>query len=42
MSFFWIALLHLMAAVMGHGGDGGDEPPHPFGGGFGDHQNDGN
>ncbi|CAI9269660.1 unnamed protein product [Lactuca saligna] len=25
---------------MGHGGDGGDEPPHPFGGGFGDHQND--
>ncbi|XP_052619991.1 uncharacterized protein LOC111899573 [Lactuca sativa] len=29
-----------MAAVMGHGGDGGDEPPHPFGGGFGDHQND--
>ncbi|CAI9289573.1 unnamed protein product [Lactuca saligna] len=30
--FFWIALLHLMAAVMGHGGDNGDEPPHPFGG----------
>ncbi|CAH1452783.1 unnamed protein product [Lactuca virosa] len=30
-----------MAAVMGHGGDGGDEPPYPFGGGFGDHQNDG-
>ncbi|CAI9276405.1 unnamed protein product [Lactuca saligna] len=29
-----------MAAVMGHGGGGGDEPPHPFGGGFGDHQND--
>ncbi|CAH1440098.1 unnamed protein product [Lactuca virosa] len=29
-----------MAAVMGQGGDGGDEPPHPFGGGFGDHQND--
>ncbi|CAI9270457.1 unnamed protein product [Lactuca saligna] len=28
-----------MVAVMGHGGDGGDEPPHPFGGGFGDHQN---
>ncbi|CAI9263162.1 unnamed protein product [Lactuca saligna] len=27
-------------AVIGHGGDGGDEPPHPFGGGFGDHQND--
>ncbi|CAH1413049.1 unnamed protein product [Lactuca virosa] len=23
-----------MAAVMGHGGDGGDEPPHPFGGDF--------
>ncbi|CAI9294086.1 unnamed protein product [Lactuca saligna] len=29
-----------MAVVMGHGGDGGDEPPHPFGGGFGDDQND--
>ncbi|CAI9282487.1 unnamed protein product [Lactuca saligna] len=40
MSFCWIALLHLMADVMGHGGDGGDEPPHPFDGGFGDHQND--
>ncbi|CAI9298194.1 unnamed protein product [Lactuca saligna] len=39
---FWIALLHLMATVMGHGRDGGDEPPHPFGGGFGDHQIDSN
>ncbi|CAI9295807.1 unnamed protein product [Lactuca saligna] len=29
-----------MVAVMSHGGDGGDEPPHPFGGSFGDHQND--
>ncbi|CAI9278036.1 unnamed protein product [Lactuca saligna] len=25
---------------MSNGGDDGDEPPHPFGGGFGDHQND--
>ncbi|CAI9264289.1 unnamed protein product [Lactuca saligna] len=41
MPVFWIALLHLMAAVMGHGGDGGDEPPHPFGGASGDHQNNG-
>ncbi|CAI9297471.1 unnamed protein product [Lactuca saligna] len=40
MSFLWIALLHLMVAVMGHESDGGDEPPHPFGGGFDDHQND--
>ncbi|CAI9265076.1 unnamed protein product [Lactuca saligna] len=29
-----------MTAVMGHGGDIGDEQPHPFGGAFGDHQND--
>ncbi|CAH1449771.1 unnamed protein product [Lactuca virosa] len=29
-----------MAVVMGHGGDGGDEPPHPFGGDFGVHQID--
>ncbi|CAH1417000.1 unnamed protein product [Lactuca virosa] len=40
MSFFWVALVHLMAAVMGHGGDGGDEPPHPFGRDFGVHQID--
>ncbi|CAI9275692.1 unnamed protein product [Lactuca saligna] len=40
VSFFWVALVHLMAAVMGHGGDGGDEPPHPFGGDFGVHQID--
>ncbi|CAI9282721.1 unnamed protein product [Lactuca saligna] len=30
-----------MVVVMGRVGDSGDEPPHPFGGGFGDHQNDG-
>ncbi|CAI9284944.1 unnamed protein product [Lactuca saligna] len=29
-----------MAAMMGHGGDGGDKPPHPFGGDFGVHQID--
>ncbi|CAH1444175.1 unnamed protein product [Lactuca virosa] len=29
-----------MAAVMGHGGDGGDKPPHPFGGDIGVHQID--
>ncbi|CAI9297035.1 unnamed protein product [Lactuca saligna] len=30
-----------MAVVMGHGGDVDDEPPHPFGEGFGVHQIDG-
>ncbi|CAI9279868.1 unnamed protein product [Lactuca saligna] len=29
-----------MVVVMGHGGDGGDESPHPFGGGFGNHHID--
>ncbi|CAH1421397.1 unnamed protein product [Lactuca virosa] len=27
-----------MVAVTSHGGDNGDEPQHPFHGGFGDHQ----
>ncbi|CAI9282529.1 unnamed protein product [Lactuca saligna] len=39
---FQIALVHLMVAVMGHGGDCDDEPPHPFGGDSGVHQIDGN
>ncbi|CAI9263067.1 unnamed protein product [Lactuca saligna] len=30
----------LTTAVMGHGGDGGDEPPHPFDANFGVHQID--
>ncbi|CAI9292961.1 unnamed protein product [Lactuca saligna] len=38
MSFFWIALLNLMVVVMGHGGDGGNKPPHQFSRGFNDHQ----
>ncbi|CAI9270101.1 unnamed protein product [Lactuca saligna] len=29
-----------MVVVMGHGGDGGDEPSHPFSGNFGVHQID--
>lgn len=42
MAFIWIIILYLMADVMGrgHGGDGREDPPPPFGGGRGQHQLD--
>ena len=42
MVSIWIFLMYVMVDVMGrgHGGDGAEDPPHPFGRGEGQHEMD--